>query len=64
MAFLNARNLKTVTFASGTTLSDACDGKAFAIGKQAFYYCTSLTEIALPTSSEATYRAKVTFASA
>lgn len=55
MAFLNARNLKTVTFASGTTLSDACDGKAFAIGKQAFYYCTSLTEIALPTSSEATY---------
>ena len=55
MAFLNARNLKTVTFASGTTLKDACDGKAFAIGKQAFYYCTSLTEIALPTLSEAAY---------
>lgn len=51
-AFQNARNLKSVTFAPGTTFADACDGKTFSIGTMAFYYCTSLTSIVLPTSAD------------
>ena len=54
-AFLNAKHLKSVTFAPGTILSDACDGKAFSIASQAFYHCDSLTEIVLPNSSKASY---------
>ena len=54
-AFLNAKHLKSVTFAPGTILSDACDGKAFSIESQAFYNCDSLTEIVLPNSSKASY---------
>ena len=54
-AFLNAKHLKSVTFAPGTILSDACDGKAFSIQSQAFYNCDSLTEIVLPNSSKASY---------
>ena len=51
-AFQNARNLKSVTFAPGTTFADACDGKTFSIGTMAFYYCNSLTSIVLPTSAD------------
>ena len=54
-AFYNAKNLTTVTFAPGTTLSD--DGKTFSIGQYAFYQCESLTSVTLPTSADpnATY---------
>lgn len=49
-AFYNAKNLVSVTFAPGTTLSD--NGKTFSIGASAFSNCASLKSIELPTSTD------------